>query len=245
MKALVLAAGFGTRLYPLTERTAKPLLNVAGRPIIEHILEKIKVIKELSEVFIVTNDRFHEDFQQWAEKFDYPKTIKIINDGTRDNEDRLGAVGDLHFVLKKENIDDDLLVIAGDNLFGFSMQEFLDFFRSRRKSVVAFRDLKNPEKVKKKYGVGILEGTKVVDFQEKPEEPKSALASTACYIFTQQDLKLVEDSLRKGKADNPGDLVKYLVAKSEMHGFVFREHWFDIGSFDSLREAEEVYRDED
>ncbi len=241
MKALILAAGYAIRLYPLTENQPKPLLKIAHKPIVEHILEKIKPIKEIDEVIIATNARFHHNFQVWLNSYSYPKAIKLINDGTLNNEDRLGAVGEINYILKEEEIKDSLLVIAGDNLFGFQLAKLLSHFSQKNKSTVAFHDLKEVEKVKSKYGVGILEGSKVVGFEEKPIQPKSTLASTACYVFHKSDLPLVEKAIAQGKADNPGDLVKFLVKYSEVHGFVFNEHWFDVGSFESLNAAEELY----
>jgi len=241
MKAVVLAAGYATRLYPLTENTPKPLLKVGGKAIIEWILDKIAQIEEIDEIFVVTNDKFYHDFLVWKNGLVYPKKIVIINDGTFSNEDRLGAVGDLNFVLQQENIDDDLLVIAGDNLFGFSLQDFFQFYKQHNTSIVAFRDLGDIEKVREKFGVGILDNSKVIDFVEKPSEPRSSLASTACYIFKKEDLQLINQLLENGGADNPGDLVKFLVANSNVNGFVFIDHWFDVGTPEALREADEAY----
>ena len=241
MKVLLLAAGYATRLYPLTENQPKPLLEINGQSIIGHILDKVKSLPEVSEVFIVTNHRFYDQFRVWSNHFPFPKKITLIDDGTLSNTDRLGAVGDINFVLRERDIKEDLLVIAGDNLFGFSLRSFLNFYNADRKSVVALKDLRDPEKIKGRYGVGLLEGRKVIAFEEKPVRPRSTLAATACYLFTKNDLSLVEKSIYQGKADNPGDLVKYLVKESEVHGFVFNEHWFDVGSFESLREAEELY----
>jgi glucose-1-phosphate thymidylyltransferase len=244
IKALILAAGYATRLYPLTENQPKPLLKVANRPIVEHILEKLKGADNIDEIMIVTNARFYDHFRVWLNHFDYPKKIKIINDGTISNEDRLGAVGDINYVLKEEEINDDLLVIAGDNLFGFSLNNFINHFQQKNNSVVALHDLKDKNIVKNKFGVAMLcdQVSKVVNFEEKPANPKSTLAATACYVFHKDDLKHVEAAVEKGKADNPGDLVKYLVKESEVHGFVFANHWFDIGSIEGLKQAEEVYR---
>jgi len=240
MHILILAAGYATRLYPLTENQPKPLLNVGGKSIIDYILKKIKEIN-INEVYVVTNRRFYPDFVHWSKKVKTPLKIKIINDGTKSNEDRLGAIGDINFVIQDQKINDNLLVIAGDNLFGFSLAKFVDFFNQKRCSIVAFHDLKNPEKVRGKYGVGILKETEVIDFEEKPLFPKSALASTACYLFRKDDLVHIESLIKNKRADAPGNLIKYLTEISEVHGFVFDEHWFDIGTFESLEEAKKVY----
>ncbi len=241
MRALILAAGYATRLYPLTEHQPKPLLKVGDKLIIEHILSKIEEIKGIEEVYIVTNDKFYPSFAALKNNLKTPLRIEIINDGTKSNEDRLGAIGDIHFVIEQKMIKDDLLVIAGDNLFGFALPELVHFFQQKNSSVVAFHDLKNLEKVKGKYGVGILEGSRIIDFEEKPSEPKSALASTACYLFKKQDLSCIGTLAKTKKADAPGNLIKYLAKNSEVHGFVFHQHWFDIGSFESLEEAKKEY----
>lgn len=248
MKCLILAAGYATRLYPLTKDQPKPLLKVAGKPIIEYILEKVQALKDVTEIYIITNARFHQHFHTWLDIYpsintnSTPPHITLINDGTVSNEDRLGAVGDIHFVLKQQKINEDLLVIAGDNLFGFSLRELISYYgKNGRKSLVAVHDLKDAEKVKGRYGVVLLNKSRIVDFEEKPQVPKSSLASTACYLFNKNDLRLVEQALRQGKADNPGDFIKFLVNTSEVHGFVFEEHCFDVGTFESLREAEELY----
>jgi len=241
MKALILAAGYATRLYPLTKDQPKPLIKVGDKTIVEHILAKIEKIDEIDEIFLVTNNKFYQHFVDWHDNYQSNKNIKIINDGTLSNEDRLGAVGDLNFVLKKENIKDDLLLIAGDNLFGFSLRDFINFNKDKKTSIVAFYDLKDLMKVKGKYGVGILNGSKVIDFEEKPLVPRSSLASTACYLFSRDDLNLVDVLINEKSADNPGDLIKYLTERSEVHGFVFDEHWFDVGSFESLDIARKKY----
>ncbi len=242
MKVIILAAGYATRLYPLTQDTPKPLLNVAGKTIVEHILDKVKEVELVSKIFIVTNDKFYGQFKKWQQDYIFPVPISILNDGTKTNEDRLGAVGDIDFVLQKEKIDEDVLVIAGDNLFGFSLKRFVDDFeKGGKKSIVALHDLGDAAKVRGKFGVAVVHGTKIVDFEEKPMAPKSTLASTACYLFSTDDLHIIPMLRKEGKADNSGDLVKWLVGHSEVHGFVFTEHWFDVGTLDSLKEANEAY----
>ena len=198
--------------------------------------------ENLKEVFIVTNHRFHSQFSSWVNNYTSSLKIKVLDDGTLNNDDRLGAVRDLYFVLQQEAINDDVLIIAGDNLFEFSLSDLIALSLKKKKSVIAFHNLKDKEKVKGKYGVGILEGTKIVRFEEKPQQPQSSLAATVCYLLLKQDLPLIERALKEGKPDNPGDFVKYLIRYSQVHGFVFTESWFDVGSFESLREAEEVYK---
>ncbi len=250
IKALILAAGYATRLYPIGEHTPKPLLEVGGKSILHHIVGKLQKVKNVSDVYIVTNHRFYHQFRVWLNHHNpmkEPQKITLINDGTFNNDDRLGAVGDINFVLKEKEMNDDLLVIAGDNLFGFSLQKFIDFFKEKGKSIVALKDLGDTEKIKKQYGAALIESgsteeaSRLIHFEEKPPAPKSTLAATACYCFRREDLPLVEKSVELGKADNPGDLIKFLIRESEVHGFVFREHWYDVGSPESLQEAENAY----
>ena len=172
-----------------------------------------------------------------------PHTGRNTTLGTQTNEDRLGAVGDINFVIKQENIDEDLLVIAGDNLFGFEMNHFVNFFKEKESSTVAFYDLKDKELVKEKFGVGLVdnENLKVISFEEKPLDPKSSLAATACYLFKREDLNFTQELIDEGKGDCPGNLPAKLVEKSNLHGFVFTQHWFDIGSHQGLEEARKHY----
>jgi glucose-1-phosphate thymidylyltransferase len=216
---------------------------VGDKPIVEHIVDKVQRIEEVDEILIVTNHRFFPMFNSWLKDYNSEKKVRILNDGTINNGDRLGAVGDLHFVIKEEEINDDVLLIAGDNLFGFKLRDFHTSFVEKGSTMVAFHDLKETEKVANKFGVGILgEGSKVLEFEEKPAEPRSTLAATCCYIFTSQDVKKVSEYMANGeKWDNPGDLANWLVKQSEVHGFVFDEHWFDIGSFEGLEEAGKFY----
>ena len=242
MKALILAAGYAVRLYPLTEQQAKPLLQVGGKAIIDYTLEKLSEVPKIKEVLVVTNNRFYGDFLQWKNGYQGTQSITIINDETQSNDARLGAIGDLHFVLQQYHLTEDLLVIAGDNLFGFSLPKLVHFFQQEASSVVAFHDMKDREKVKGKYGVGIMNNHTLLGFEEKPLNPSSSLASTACYLFTAADLQLVREFVKNGNMDAPGHLIRWLLEKSTVRGFVFEEPWFDVGSFESLREAEEVYR---
>lgn len=241
MKALILAAGHAVRLYPLTKDTPKPLLEVGNKAILAHILEKVQELP-VTEISIITNDRFYRHFKEWlGTNNPWKKLVTIINDGTFSNEDRLGAIGDMHLYLKQQGEIDDLLIIAGDNLFGFSLQDFVAFFQQKNCSIVAFRDLGDIEKVRNRLGVGVLQGTKVIAFEEKPAQPSSALAATACYLFRKEDLPLVGSFLELHQADSPGHFIKWLVEQREVRGFVFQEHWFDIGSFQGLEEARKVY----
>jgi len=243
MKAIILAAGYATRLYPLTKDQPKPLLNVNGTPIIEHIINQVKTLKEVNQIYIITNHRFYPHFQSWLNSYPTTKKIKLLNDGTLNNDDRLGSIGDLHFVIKEEGINEDILMIAGDNLFGFNLNSFCNFFQKNQASCLAVCDLKSKEKVANLLGVVILDSNqRIIDFEEKPANPKSTLAATCCYLFSKKDLPLVSEYVKiSEKADKPGDFAKWFSQRNKMMGFTFKEHWFDIGSFEGLEEANHFY----
>lgn len=243
IESIILCAGYATRLYPLTENQPKPLLAVGDRTILDHIMDKVEQLPEVNEVFIVTNDRFKGHFDSWQETRKPKKSTHIISDGTKSNDDRLGAVGDLQFAIETKKINDDILVIAGDNLFEFSLKNFLTYHKTKNASIIALFDIKDKQKAAKKYGIAELDSTdKVIDFQEKPENPKTALAATACYLFKKHSITLVSDYLQRGgKKENPGDFVKWLAQREPVYGFVFSERWFDIGSFEALEDAYNAY----
>ena len=243
IRALILAAGYATRLYPLTKNTPKALLAIADKPMIEYIIEKIDRADDIKDIIIVTNDTFYKQFGSWLKFAKHKKPIRIINDGTTSNEDRLGALKDIDYVVKQEMIKDNLMVIAGDNLFEFSLRSFVKFFNEKKSSVLAVFDMKEKDKLAKKFGVVKLDNSsKITDFEEKPAEPKSSLAATACYIFTPTDVEELDKFLKTHKkADNPGEFLSYLSAKKPIYGYSFDEGWFDIGSFDQLEEAYKRY----
>jgi glucose-1-phosphate thymidylyltransferase len=243
LKAIILAAGYATRLYPLTENQPKPLLAVGEKPIVEHIIDKINQVENINEILIVTNNKFTPHFESWLNAYQTQKPIKIINDGTLTNDDRLGAVGDINFVLEKENINEELLIIAGDNLFEFSLKDFVKFYQEKNSSALAFYNLKEKSKLANRFGVGILdENQKLVDFEEKPAKPKSTLAATCLYTLTKEDVQRIKEYIDVSERwDNPGDFMIWLSKQNKVHGFTFTERWFDIGSFEALEEAYTVY----
>lgn len=241
IKALILAAGYATRLYPLTKDKPKHLIEVGNKTILERVLRKIEKSSRIDEVFIVTNNKFHGVFENYLNNFECSKKITLVNDNTFSNDDRLGAVGDINHVIEKHKINSDLMVIAGDNLFGFEIDNFVNFFLEKKSNVVAFSNLGSFNAVRGKFGVGILENDRIVAFEEKPQNPRSTLASTACYVFNKESIGDIQELNGKG-VDNLGLLIGHLMDKNSVHGFVFEEHWFDIGSFESLEDAREEYR---
>jgi len=243
LKALILSAGYATRLWPLTKNKPKPLLDVKGKPIIEHILSHLKEMDKIDKIYVVTNEKFTPEFEDWAAGFKFPKPIKIVNDMTISNEDRKGAVGDMHYAIQEEKIDDELLVIAGDNLFEYKISDFYKFYLQKKSSVLACKDLGGKQEVAGKFGVvEIDENKKIIGFEEKPQDPKTSLAATACYLFTKEDVAEIKKYMEFGnKPDNPGDFIKWLSNHKPVYAFIFKEQWYDIGSFESLGRAREEF----
>ena len=239
MKAVVLAGGYATRLRPLTDDVPKPLLPVGGRPILDWILAKIGEVAEVDETHVVTNSRFAADFLAWA-----PAGVVIHDDGTSTNEDRLGAIGDLKCVIDRAGIDDDLLVVAGDNLFDFSLADYVRFWREHEGSAaVALYDCGD---LRLAAGYGIVEvdaNDRLTFFVEKPESPPSTLAAIATYLYARPQLPLINQYLAEGNApDQAGSLVAWLYPRQPVYGYRFAGEWFDIGDRAQLLEADNRMR---
>ncbi|MBU0759628.1 MAG: nucleotidyltransferase family protein [Candidatus Omnitrophica bacterium] len=245
MKVLLLAAGYATRLYPLTVDKPKPLLPIAGKPVLEHILDIIEPLKEVDEIFIVTNHKFAGHFEKWSKGYKSSKTITVVDDGTLSNDDRLGATGDIEFVIKNKGVKDDLLVLAGDNIFRTPLKDFLDFSYSKRPSLsIGLYDVKHIE-LAKKYGIVSLDkNNRVLEFKEKPSAPKSTLAAKCLYFFPKEKLGIAGTYLNTdNNGDAPGYFLQWLRAKEPIFGYVFQdEKWFDIGDKRSYEEADREFK---
>ncbi|MBN2306625.1 NDP-sugar synthase, partial [Candidatus Peregrinibacteria bacterium] len=230
MKCIILAGGFATRLWPLTENKAKPLLHLKDRPLISHIVEKLP---EDTEIIISTNAVFEKEFQEWAKNFK-DRNIKIFVEDSEGDEMKKGALGATALVIETERVDEDLMLLAGDNYFGFEMQDMLNKFAEN--PLLAVYDIKDKEKAKK-FGVVVQQDGKAVEFQEKPEEPKSTLVSTGCFVFPAKNLKDIVHYARE-KSDDLGGIFEYLTGKGEtIDVFHFEEPWVDIGSYEAYLQA--------
>ncbi|MBU1853221.1 MAG: nucleotidyltransferase family protein [Candidatus Omnitrophica bacterium] len=245
MKVLLLAAGYATRLYPLTLNRPKPLLSVAGKPVIEFILDIIEPLKEVDEIFIVTNRKFYKNFRKWEEKFSGSKKIVIVDDGTTTNKNRLGATGDMEFVIRDKDLKNDLLVLAGDNIFSTDLAGFMKFSISKKPSIsIGLYDVKDLG-LAKKYGIVLLDSDKrVVEFKEKPANPASTLAAKCLYFFPREKLTVMKAYLDSGETkDAPGYFLEWLSKKEAIFGYVFEGgRWFDIGDRESYDEANRVFQ---
>ena len=246
MKALILAAGYGTRLYPLTLDRPKPLVKVGGKTILERLLKKIEKIKTCDEVYIVTNAKFYDMVAKWVADRDFSVNIQVVNDKTTTNDDRLGAIGDINLVLEEKTPDDDVLIVAGDNLFEFDIMDFVDFSSAKEKFSVALFDVKDNE-LATKYGVVSLDADQnIAEFQEKPAKPNSTLASTGIYYFPKAKLSLMDEYMESGLVkDAPGNFVKWISEKDAVCGYVFTDGWYDIGDKKSLEKADIEYREKE
>lgn len=238
MKAIILCAGYATRLYPLTKDKPKPLLEVAGKPIVDHIIKKLEQIEGVDGIFIVTNSKFYGHFQDWLSGFKSSKKIKIVDDGTTSNEDRLGSLGDVNFVIEKEGIKESIMIVAGDNLFEFSLKEFVESHKQHNKSAVALYDVRDKE-LAKQYGVvGVGDKNIMVEFEEKPNDPKSTLASTGVYIYPLHVLPMLQEFVKKYEnSDKAGNFLEWLHKEEYVYCYITTEKWFDIGTLDQLEKA--------
>ena len=242
MDSIILVAGYATRLHPLTENTPKSLLKVAGKPIIEYIIGKLEELEIIDKIYIVTNDKFEKNFNEWLHNFNAKKSIEVINDGTKSNKGRLGALGDIHYTIKTKNIDDDIIIIAGDNLFELSLHEVVDIFQKKEHNVIVLHDVKDLG-LAKNYGVVKVENNIVVNFEEKPLKPKSTLVSTGIYLFPKKTLPLIKKYINQGNnPDKSGSFIEWLHKRDKVYAYVTDKAWYDIGSFEQLEEANKHFK---
>ncbi len=245
MKVLILAAGYATRLYPLTLTQPKPLLPVAGKPMIEYVLDNVAPIGGIDRVYVVTNAKFAGHFQRWADQYRATKSplhFTIVNDQSTDDSNKLGAIGDLHLVINQEKVDDDLLVVAGDNLFSESLEQFGALCRAKQAPVLGVYDVRSLEQVKKYSSIELASDGRITSFQEKPQDPKSTLIGIALYYYPRNVLPLIKQYIAEGNnPDQPGRLVQWLFPRTPVYTWTVPGLWFDIGAKDTLDEASRIF----
>lgn len=243
MKAIIPCAGYATRLYPLTKNQPKQLLKIANKPLIEYIIEKINEIKDVNEIIIISNHKFINQFNKWKKTFKNKIQMKILDDCSTTNENRLGSTKDSLFALNKENINEDMLIIAGDNLIQFSLKDFYNKFKKINKNLIAVYDIKDIEKVRKRHGVVILDkNNKAIDFQEKPENPKSTIKSIFCYLFKPEIRQLMEEYVKTNNPDAPGYFIEWLIKKTDVYAYKFTEPVYDIGNMESYINTNKLFK---
>jgi glucose-1-phosphate thymidylyltransferase len=245
MKVIVLAAGYATRLYPLTLTRPKPLLPVAGKPMIEHVLEKLAPIQGIDRVHVVTNARFAGAFQDWAAgwRAAHPNPeLVVVNDGTTDEANKLGAIGDIHFVLKTQHVDEDVIVVAGDNLFSEPLGAFGEFCRQKNAPVLALYDVGDLEQIRKYNAISVDGEGRITFFEEKPQHPTSTLTGIALYFYPKHTIPLIHRYIAEGNnPDQPGRLIQWLYPRVPVYTWRVPGLWFDIGSKESLEEADRIF----
>lgn len=246
MKNIVIAAGYATRLGELTKNFPKPLLKIGDNTILGRMLDDIDAIPDIDEHIIITNHKFAHIFNEWKDQQLYTKPVTIIDDGTETNDTRLGAVCDLLLAMDKMQIEDDILVVAADNLLFFSFRDFVEYAKAKGTSCIICHDQPSIEKLQRTGVVVLDENNKVLNMEEKPGQPKSHWAVPPFYIYKKHDLDLVRHSVENGCGkDAPGNLAHYMVDRTVMHAWPMagtgENLRFDIGSLDTYKEACEKY----
>ncbi len=244
MNVLILAAGYATRLYPLTLKKAKPLLVVGGKPIIEWVVDNLAGVPDLGTIYVVTNDKFAADFQAWSERYRSQQPefkFQIINDGSTSDEDKLGAIGDINLVVSRENLSQSsLLIVAGDNLLTESLANFVECARGTDATVAVY-DVGDAEAIKQ-YGNISVDGDGIITrFEEKPKNPQGTLAAVAVYYYSPAALSLLTTYLAAGNnPDQPGRFVQWLYTRKPVKTFQIKGKWLDIGSKETLENADKI-----
>ena len=240
MKCLILAAGYATRLYPLTENFPKPLLKVLDKTILDWLVDDIDTLGVVDEYVVITNGKFADFFRKWSkEKL---QTITVVDDGTTSNETRLGAVRDIQFAIDTLALDDDMLVIAGDNVLDFSLTKFISYAQSKKSSCIMRYFEPSIEKLKKTGVAEIDETDKIIRLTEKPIEPKSNWACPPFYYYTKEDAKLIKEGIKAGcGVDAPGSYMAWLCTKTSVYAMEMPGKRYDIGSLESYEKVQKEY----
>lgn len=246
IKCILLCAGYATRLFPLTENFPKALLDIEeGKPLLNYIVDEINKIEEIDQIYIISNDRYYNHFKVWSDSLNNIKNIKVINDHTTSNDDRLGAIGDIAYVLNYEHIDDDLLIIAGDNLFDYSLSGVIDYYKEKDGAVVCTKKINNYELLKHLAVASIDNNNRITELVEKPNEPKTDIAVYATYVYPKSVIGLIKEYLETGNnPDAPGHLVQYLYKIMPVYAYCFDGNCYDVGTYESLEEVRKIYRGE-
>ena len=243
MKAIVLAAGYATRLYPLTLNQPKHLLEVGGRPILERLLGQLAEIEGLDHVYVVTNAKFAERFREFAASWQGSFALRVVDDGSTTEEDKLGAIGDLALVVGQEAIDDDLLVAAGDSIFGEGrLDDFARLGLAKNAPVTAVIDVGDLEAIKRYSAITTDDEGRITAFEEKPDQPETTLAGIALYFYPRSVLPLIGRYVAEGNnPDQPGRLVEWMYERTPFYAWQVPGRWYDIGSPETLEQADREF----
>lgn len=243
MKAIILAAGYATRLYPLTEKKPKALLDINHKPIINYIIEQINTIDAIDEIYVVTNHKFIDSFADWQKETISRAKISVLDDGTTQEENRKGAIGDIAFVIEQKAIDDELLVIAGDNFFTYQIKDYYDFYKQKQRDCVCVKVWQD-EKTLQSFGIALLdEQSKVLEIEEKPQHPKSNTVVFATYFYKKDTVPLFKKYLLEGNnPDAPGNFPAWLYKQKEVYAYTFEGECYDIGTPESYQEVQNLFQ---
>ncbi len=241
MKCLILAAGYATRLYPLTENFPKPLLKVHGKAILDWLIDDIDALSTVDEYIVISNHKFAQHFEDWAKE--KKQKVTVVDDGTSTNETRLGAVKDIQFAIDKLSIHDDMLVIAGDNLLDFSLTQFIEYAKGKQTSCIMRYYEEKKEKLQKSGVVCVDEQDKIIQMEEKPAVPKSNWCCPPFYYYASADVKLVQKGIDSGcGVDAPGSYIAWLCTQTAVHAMEMPGKRYDIGNLESYQKVQEEYQ---
>lgn len=242
MKAIVLAAGYATRLYPLTLNKPKALLPIAGKPILNYITDEIETISEIDELIIISNAKFYQCFNEWSNIYSNRLKITVLDDGTTDDSNKLGAIGDISYAIDTLDIDEDILIMAGDNIFTFKLLDYYNEYKRLDKDMILVKEMSDPEDLKRMANVIYDENGRVTDMVEKPSEPKSSRAAFASYIYKKDTVPLFKKYLDDGNnPDAPGFFPSWLCKQKDVYAYEFTGECYDIGTPKSYDEVNRIF----
>ena len=244
MKSIILAAGYATRLYPLTQNFPKPLLKFGLSTILDRLIDDIDNFEEINEHIIISNHRFISHFENWKNSRNFNKKVTVIDDGSTENENRLGAVKDIAYAIKSLSLDDDILVLAGDNILDFSLKSFIAYFK-KKQSTCIMRHYEGEKSRLQKTGVVIIDDDdKVLQMQEKPSEPASNWAVPPFYLYQRETLPLIVNAVKQSvcNTDAPGDFIAWFCSNRPVHAWKMTGKRYDIGDIRSYEEVQKIFQ---
>jgi glucose-1-phosphate thymidylyltransferase len=243
MKAIILVAGYATRLYPLTMDKPKALLTINEKPIIDYIIDEVNTIDDVDGIYVVSNHKFIDHFDHWVKGVDSKKTVKIIDDGTMTEETRRGGIGDIQYAIDQEKIDDDIVIIAGDNFFTYKLKDYYSYYKKTNKDCVCGKRLDDVEQLKQ-FAVAVVdEDGKITDLEEKPKQPKSDIGVYATYFYQKETVPLFKQYLDAGnKPDAPGYFVQWLYQRKPVYVYEMQGDCYDIGTHKSYQDVQEIFK---
>ncbi len=246
MKAIILAAGYATRLYPLTINKPKALLTIGKQTILDFVVNEIKTISEIDEILIVTNDRFYNQFCEWNNQVKSDVKITVINDNTTDDTNKLGAIGDVQFVIENACVNDDILIMASDNIFTFDLIDFYNEFKTKNKDMILVSKIENHEDLKRMANVVMDENSRVIKMVEKPAIPISDTAAFASYFYTKDTVPMIKQYIDEGNnPDAPGFFPSWLCERKDVYAYSFVGECYDIGTPQAYKEIGELFKDKE